>query len=321
MSAKDAVLSMLLGADGAMSVETLAERLNLKPERVAETIAQLREEGYGIEQAQDGGFFLYEGRAAITVEGIRRYLTQHELGGEIELHECIDSTNTRAKMLAAQGAAHGTLVCARAQTGGRGRLGRSFHSPEGTGIYMSLVLRPQLPAEQAMLITSMTAVAVARAIERLAQIEVQIKWVNDLYIAGKKVCGILCEAGIDFQAGRLDYAVVGIGVNTAKMAFPEEIAQIATSVGNACGREISKARLAAEICNCMEELYGQLETAEFMEESRARSCVIGRDVWVIRGDERYSAHAVDIDDQGGLVVETEAGRQIIRSGEVSIRVR
>ena len=319
MSAKDAVLSMLFDGDEAMSVETLAERLNFKTERVTEAIEQLRAEGHGIEQTQDDGFFLSEERAAITIEGIRRYLTQRELGGEIELHECIDSTNTRAKVLAAQGAVHGTLVCARTQTSGRGRLGRSFHSPEGTGVYMSFILRPQLPAEQAMLITSMTAVAVARAIERLVQTEVQIKWVNDLYIAGKKVCGILCEAGIDFQAGRLNYAVVGIGVNTAKMDFPEEIAQIATSIGNACGREISKARLIAEICACMEEEYANLAEGTFMEESRRRSNVIGRKIRVLRGEENFPALALDIDDQGGLVIETENGVQTVRSGEISVR--
>lgn len=320
MSVKDRVLAALLSSEEEISGEVLAEKLGVSRNAVWKAVEQLREEGHGIEAAPHRGYFLPEGRAMITEAEIRRHLTQSVLGSGIELHDCIDSTNTRAKMLAAQGAPHGTLVCARAQTGGRGRLGRRFHSPEGTGIYMSLILRPQMPAERAVMLTSMAAVAVARAIERLADVEVQIKWVNDLFIAGKKVCGILCEAGMDFQTGRLDYAVVGVGVNTARMEFPEEIADIATSVGNACGREISQSRLIAEICNCMEELGGQLETAEFMRESRARSNVIGRSVWVIRGEERYAARAVDIDDQGGLVVETEQGRQVIRSGEVSIRL-
>ena len=256
---------------------------------------------------------------AVSEQGIARWLMTRDFGRAAEVHPVIDSTNTRAKALAAEGAAHGTLVCARSQTGGRGRFGRKFHSPDANGIYMSLILRPDLPAEKAVMITSMTAVAVARAIERLADVQVQIKWVNDLYIAGKKVCGILCEAGMDFASGRLDYAVVGIGVNTARMEFPDEIMDIATSVGNVCGRDISKNQLIAEICNCMEEMYGQLEDGAFMAESRRRSNVIGRNVVVLRGNERIPAKAIDIDDEGSLVVETPDGIVHVHSGEVSVR--
>ncbi len=187
-------------------------------------------------------------------------------------------------------------------------------------MYISFVLRPKLPADRAVMITSMTAIAVARAIERIADVRVEIKWVNDLYINGRKTCGILCEAGLDFESGQLDYAVVGIGVNTAQAKFPEELQAIATSVGNECGQDISKNRLIAEICNCMEELYDQLDEGSFMEESRARSNVIGRNIIVMRGDERYPAKAVDIDDEGSLLVETKDGiRRTVRSGEISIR--
>lgn len=256
---------------------------------------------------------------AVSAPDIARWLTTQELGRQTEVHAVIDSTNDRAKALAVQGAPHGTLVCARSQTRGRGRFGRKFHSPDADGIYMSLILRPSLPAQRAVMITSMTAVAVARAIERLADVQVQIKWVNDLYIQGKKVCGILCEAGLDVESGQLDYAVVGIGVNTARAEFPEELQEIATSVGNVCGADISKNRLIAEICNCMEELYAQLNDGAFMAESRARSNVIGQDVIVLRGDERFSARAVDIDDEGSLVVETADGIQTVHSGEVSVR--
>lgn len=262
---------------------------------------------------------LAEAGDAVSEAGIAHWLTTRDFGREVEVHPVIDSTNTRAKALAAQGAVHGTLVCARSQTGGRGRFGRKFHSPDANGIYMSLILRPDLPAEKAVMLTSMTAVAAARAIERLADVQVQIKWVNDLYIAGKKVCGILCESGVDFERGRLEYAVVGIGVNTARAEFPDEIRDIATSVGNVCGKDISKNRLIAEICNCMEEMYDQLEDGSFMEESRRRSNVIGRNVVVLRGDERIPAKAIDIDDEGSLVVETSEGVVHVHSGEVSVR--
>ena len=167
--------------------------------------------------------------------------------------------------------------------------------------------------------TSMTAVVVAQAIEKLAEVDVKIKWVNDLYIAGKKVCGILCEAGMDFESGQLDYVVVGIGVNTSPAEFPEELQDIATSVGNVCGHDISKNRLIAEICNGLEEMLPQLADGSFMAENKRRSNVIGKNIVVLRGGEHFAARAIDIDDEGSLVVETETGIQTVRSGEVSVR--
>ena len=319
MSTKEAVLAALIEAQGEISGERLAQQLNISRNAVWKAVEQLREEGHRIEAVTNRGYRLAEDSDVVSEAGIRRWLKAEKLGANIEVHPVIDSTNTRAKTLAAQGAVHGTLVCARTQTGGRGRFGRKFHSPDAGGIYMSLLIRPGLPAEKAVMITSMTAVAVARAIERLADVKVEIKWVNDLYIAGKKVCGILCEAGMDFESGQLEYAVVGIGVNTARAEFPEELQNIATSVGNVCGHDISKNRLIAEICNCMEELYDQLNDGAFMAESRARSNVIGREIVVLRGEERIPARAIDIDDQGSLVVETAEGFQTVRSGEVSVR--
>ena len=320
MSTREKVLAVLQETDGAVSGEWLARKLGISRNSVWKAIGQLREEGDGIEAATNRGYQLTAGRDAICEEGIRRSLNARTFGGRIEVHREIDSTNNRAKALATQGAPHGTLVCAMAQTGGRGRFGRVFHSPDGSGIYVSFVLRPEMPAERAVMLTSMTAVAVARAIEQLADVKVQIKWVNDLFIDGKKICGILCEAGMDFESGQLEYAVAGIGVNVGKMSFPEELSGIATSIGNVCGQEISKNQLIAGICNNMEVLYDQLADGGFMEEYRARSNVIGKRITVIRGAERYSARALDIDDQGGLVVETQSGMETVRSGEISIRL-
>lgn len=319
MSTKERVLAALTKAENALSGEALAQELGVSRNAIWKAIEGLRADGYEIDAGTNRGYRLIKGADVITEAEIRRHLTGG-LGCAMELHAEIDSTNTRAKALAAQGAEHGTLVCASSQTGGRGRFGRKFHSPDGGGIYMSLILRPRIPAEQAVMITSMTAVAVARAIERLADVKVGIKWVNDLFIAGRKVCGILCEAGMDFESGQLEYAVVGIGVNTARAEFPEEIRDIATSIGNVCGHDISRSRLIAEICNCMDGLYPALGTNAFMEESRARSVVLGKRIAVLRGDSRFAATARDIDDQGGLVIETECGTEVVRSGEISIRL-
>jgi len=257
---------------------------------------------------------------AVTEAGIRQYLRTETFGRAMEVHGLLDSTNIRAKALAAAGAPHGFLVIADEQSAGRGRLGRSFWSPGQTGVYMTLVLRPACPAEQVPMITSLAAVAAARAVEKLSGADVKIKWVNDLYIGGKKICGILSEAGFGADAGKPEYVVLGIGVNTGKTEFPPELRDIAGSVGNETGTVPDRCRLAAEICNELEALYGSLETGAFLEESRRRSNVIGRDVLVIAGGRQYPAHALDIDGQGRLVVRTEKGTETLGFGEVSLRM-
>ena len=171
------------------------------------------------------------------------------------------------------------------------------------------------------MITSLAAVASARAIESLTGVEVGIKWVNDLYIAGRKCCGILCEASMDFESGGLEYVVVGIGINVGRMRFPDELASIATSVENECGLPVSRSRLIAEIANQISALYADLPSGSFMAENRRRSVVISREVTVLGGAEPYTAKAVDIDGQGRLVVELPGGQtQILNSGEISIRL-
>ena len=251
---------------------------------------------------------------------IRRWLTAPEIGRELEIHGRLDSTNNRAKELAAAGAPHGLTVIADSQSGGRGRLGRSFFSPEHTGVYLTCILRPDCAPERANLLTSMAAVAAARAVEKVSGADVKIKWVNDLYLNGKKICGILTEAGLGAEAGRLEYAVVGIGVNTGRTVFPEELRETATSVGNETGTAPDRNRLIAEILNELDALYGTLETGAFLEESRRRSNVIGRTVTVIEGGHRYPARALDIDSQGRLVVETDEGRTCLNYGEVSLKL-
>jgi BirA family biotin operon repressor/biotin-[acetyl-CoA-carboxylase] ligase len=199
-------------------------------------------------------------------------------------------------------------------------MGRNIFSPEHSGIYMTCILRPDCAPDRAGLLTSLVAVAAARAVEAVAGTKVKIKWVNDLYIGERKVCGILCEAGLGMEAGKLDYAVAGIGIDVGRMEFPPELRDVATSVANETGISPDRNRLIAEVLNELEILFGDLETGAFLAESRRRSNILGRTVTVIRGEERYPARAVDIDGQGRLIVETERGRTCLDSGEVSIRV-
>ena len=320
MSTKNDVLGALMDAREAISGERLARRLGITRNTVWKAIEQLRAEGYVVEAVTNRGYRLVSAPDLIREPEILKWTTASVIGRRLEAHARLDSTNLRAKQLAAQGAPHGYLVCADSQSGGRGRYGRSFFSPEHSGVYVTYVLRPTLPAERAVMITSMAAVAVARAIEKLCDADVKIKWVNDLYINDRKVCGILCEASIDFESSGLEYAVLGIGVNVGAMTFPEALQSIATSIENECGAPVSRSRLIAEISNQLEALYAQLETGEFMAESRARSNVIGQTVTVMRGDECFEARALDIDGQGRLVIQTESGVSRVGSGEVSLKL-
>ena len=322
MSTKNDVLSALLSQSEAISGERLARRLGVSRNTVWKAISQLRVDGYEIEGATNRGYRLVWAPDRVTEAEIRRFLTAETIGARMELHDALDSTNLRVKAIAATGAPHGCLVIADSQRQGRGRFGRSFFSPEHSGVYMTYLLRPQVPAEQAVMITSMAAVAVARAIETVAEVEAGIKWVNDIYLNGRKVCGILCEAGLDFESGMLEYAALGIGVNVAAMEFPEELKDIATSVANECGHPVSRSRLIAEISNQLDALYPQLESREFMAESRSRSIVIGKDVTVLRGRERFRARVLDIDDRGRLVIRTPDGAvSRVGSGEISVKLK
>lgn len=233
-----------------------------------------------------------------------------------------DSTNRYVKEEAVKGAKEGTVVIANKQSAGRGRLGRSFFSPGEKGIYMSILLRPEIALERSVLITSMAAVAVARAIERVAKLPAKIKWVNDIFLNNRKVCGILTEAGICAEQGTLEYAVLGIGINVGTMEFPEELKEIATSVSNECGVEISKDVLISEVLQELEQWYLTLWDGSFLEESKKRSLLLGKEIRVV--DENhpeggYLAKAVDINELGNLIIERNGKTQVLNSGEVSIR--
>ena len=321
MTTKEAVLQALRGTNFPLSGERLARQLGISRNAVWKAIRGLQKDGCRISASTRLGYRLVEMPDMLSEAEIARYLAQEEIGRHMEIHPELDSTNNRAKQLAAQGAPHGTLVAADSQTAGRGRFSRQFYSPLHSGIYMSLILRPALPAERAVMITSLAAVAAARAIESLADVEVGIKWVNDLYINRRKCCGILCEASMDFESGGLEYVVVGIGVNVARMAFPEDLKDIATSVGNECGLPVSRNRLIAEIANQIAALYPDLAEGGFMAESRQRSIVIGKEITVLGSGNPYTATATDIDGQGRLIVRRPDGRtEALNSGEISIKL-
>lgn len=245
------------------------------------------------------------------------------LGGRpVTVVDCTASTNTDLWALGAAGAPDGAVYIARRQTGGRGRLGRSFLSEDG-GLYLSLLLRPKLKAEDCCLITPIAALAVAEAIERHTDKKADIKWVNDVYCDGKKVCGILTEASIRPADGGVDFVVVGVGLNVyaPKGGFPAELADIAGALlpYTADGKELIS-RLAADIAKGISAYAKHPHSEELVERYRRRCFIVGTAVDVYRGAERYTANAVDIDGRYGLVVDTADGaRRVLTSGEVSVR--
>lgn len=237
--------------------------------------------------------------------------------------ETIDSTNNRLKILAREGASHGTALCADRQTGGRGRLGRSFLSPPGVGVYLSILLRPDCMPESLMHLTCAAAEAMCDALENTAGFRPGIKWTNDLVYGKRKLCGILTELGLA-ENGRVDYAVVGIGVNCCQKPgdFPPELRDTAASIAMVTGREPSRERLAAAM---LDALYRMDETLfSGREETMARyrrDCVtIGQEISLLKTDTVRHGKALDVGSDGALIVEFSPGqREAVSSGEVSIR--
>ena len=248
----------------------------------------------------------------------------HPWQNQIYWFDTIDSTNTRAKEMAAQGAAHGTVLIAGHQTAGRGRLGRSFQSPAGLGVYMSVILRPHCPPEKLMHLTCAAAVAMCDAVEQAAGIRPGIKWTNDLVLGNRKIAGILTEMALDAKTGLVDYAVVGIGINCRQQPqdFPEEIRGFAGSLAMALGRSIPTPPVAAAMINALWAMSRELLSpiAPLMERYRADCITVGRDISLLRGDSLRHGHAIGVDDLGALLVRFPDGHvEAVNSGEVSVR--
>ena len=234
----------------------------------------------------------------------------------------LESTNKYAKTKAQEGAPEWTVIIADKQTGGYGRMGRSFCSPEASGLYMSIVLRPSLRPEECLYITTAAAVAVSQAIEALADIKTGIKWVNDIYANGKKICGILTESGFT-GGGTLDYAILGIGINiyTPKGGFPSEIKDIAGSIFDTPRDKDVRDRLADRIIADFKALYKDISKKPHLDLYRGRSLVIGRKITVIHNKESYEATVVGIDDDFRLIVkDKENNITALDSGDISIRI-
>ena len=254
----------------------------------------------------------------LTIESIKNHI--HNKSISIETYACIPSTNTLLKERGRKGAPHGLLIAAEEQTAGRGRMGRSFFSPAETGVYFSILLRPTLPPESCQLITTAAAVACARVLESISGTDAKIKWVNDIYIHDKKVCGILTEAAFS-AVGTLDFAVLGIGINITppKDNFPMDLIQKAGAILDDTTTDL-RGYIIAEVINEFLKLYETLEDRSYFDEYRKRSMLDGMAIEVIRNNEIIPATAIFIDEELRLAVQYEDGKiEHLYTGDVSIR--
>jgi len=320
MNTKQQVAELLeKGGTDYISGNDIAQSLGLTRAAVWKCIKQLETEGYSIESAKRG-YRLGALSDALSEGSIRKYLGSYSEKFSLEVFQSIDSTNSYLKKRAAELPDWHTAISS-SQSAGRGRLGRSFESPEGTGVYLSVLLRPQLPAEKAVRITTAAAVAACLAVEHCTDEVPSIKWVNDVFVRGKKTCGILTEASIDLESGRLDWAVMGIGFNvyTPEGGFSTELKNIAGPISQKRERDL-RSRIAAAFLKAFYDICTDLLGSSFSAEYKKRSFLIGRHINVIRSGQSRPAEALDIDEECRLVVRYEDGStEALSSGEVSVR--
>lgn len=319
---KEKLLRMLSEAEGYVSGQRLCEELNVSRTAVWKNINRLKEEGYVIEAVQNRGYCLKERPDVINAQEIKSRLHTKYWGQETMFFEEVDSTNNVAKKMAEEGAPHGRLVIAENQNAGKGRRGRTWSSPEGTGIWMTFILRPQISPQAASMLTLVAAMAVRKAIYLETGLETVIKWPNDIVAGGKKICGILTEMSAELEW--INYVVVGIGINANIRKFPDEISDKATSLILETGRTVDRSRMVSAYGNAFEEYYNRfLETgnlALLKDEYNSSLANFHNQVRVLDTAGEFVGISKGINDAGELVVTDDEGTErIVRSGEVSVR--
>lgn len=318
---KAEILTILKDTDGYVSGQELCERFGVSRTAVWKAMNQLKKEGYEIESVQNKGYHLVKTPDILSKNELVSIRKTRWVGTEICYFDVTDSTNTQAKSLGEGDAPNGTLVVAGKQESGRGRRGRSFESPAGTGIFMTLLLRPEIEPQNASMLTLVSALAVAKGIEHMVDLPVQIKWPNDIVINGKKVCGILTE--MSAQMDYVNYIVIGIGINVGNEEFPEEIKDVATSIYLESGKHVNRAMLIEKIWEEFEDYYELYEKTQdlssLVKEYDSYLVNRGQKVRVLDSKEPYEGKAMGITDRGELIVDTWEARRLVSAGEVSVR--
>ena len=324
MTTKEKLLALLEENKGTFfSGEEIARTLQVSRAAVWKAVNALREDGYTIDAATNKGYRLSPDSDILSPQGIRRFLNPEYQDLDLTVLPTAPSTNALVREKANQGCPEGCVIVACEQTAGRGRYGRQFFSPADTGVYLSLLLRPTAYSpQQATCLTAAAAAAMCQAMEAVTGQQPGIKWVNDIFLHGKKVCGILTEAAVGLETGSLDYMVLGAGVNLYPPAegFPEEIQSIAGSVLERSCPE-AKNRLVGEFLNRFWYFYTHPECKAYLEDYRSRSLAVGRRVTVLSAGRAVSAYAYGIDDDFRLLVRYENGdTEALSYGEIRIQL-
>ncbi len=319
---KEEILRLLRGADGYISGQELCNRFGVSRTAVWKAINQLKEAGYEIEAQQNKGYRLMAAPDLMTEAEIKSLMHTDWVAKEVLYFDTIDSTNTKAQELAEKGYPSGTLVVADKQESGKGRRGRSWVSPSGTGIFMTLMIKPDINPNNASMLTLVAALAVAKAITSVTGEEAMIKWPNDIVVNGKKVCGILTEMNAQFDY--INHIVVGIGINVHNESFPEEISQMASSLMiEAGGKRFHRAQIIAETMSYFEQYYDTfLKTQDLSALVREYDKLLvnrNKSVRVLDPKEPFDGKAMGITPKGELIVDTWESRKLVSSGEVSVR--
>ncbi len=319
---KESVLAMLRKEPNYISGEKISAELGVSRTSVNNAIKALRTEGYRILSSTNKGYHLSGVPDSLTAAELSTFLPPERMERVLCL-SCVDSTNTRLKNMALEGAPDGQVVLANEQSCGRGRFGRRFASPKDKGIYLSMLLCPKgLPSDIAE-ITAWTAVAVHRAIETVCGIKTGIKWINDLVVNGRKVGGILTELSVEGESGRIESVIIGIGLNVNEQEedFLEEIQAIAASLSMESNRLYRRAELAAQLIRELDALRSAWphEKERFLQLYRSNNITVGKEITVIQGSGSRLGTAVAVNDDFSLTVRYEDGScETLRSGEVSI---
>lgn len=326
---KKKILSVLKETNGYVSGQELCEQLGVSRTAVWKAIGQLKEEGYEIEAVKNRGYRILKVPDVMTAAELESRLHTEVMGRPCICYEETDSTNTRAKQLAEEGGSHGTLICAEKQTGGKGRRGRTWDSPPGEAIYMTLLMKPQIQPAHASMLTLVMGLAAAQACNTLlereagkAAAQVKLKWPNDLVLGGRKIAGILTE--MNTEVDYINYLVIGTGINVNTAGFPSGLEKTATSLYRETGRHFLRAELVALCMDYFEKYYQiflRTESLNGLCESYNQLLVnTGREVRVLEPGHEYTGTALGINEQGELLVKKENGDiAAVYAGEVSVR--
>ena len=324
MKNRDRVLQILYRKNGeCVSSSEITGELGITRSAVFKIINELKKQGFDIESIHHRGYRLGNEKDIISPEIINEIIEKEGKNRRIQYFERVDSTNTFAKKILMEGESYPDIIIANEQEQGRGRLGREFYSPKGTGIYCSFILDPFIKIENSILVTVAASVAVSRAIEKVTKKDTRIKWINDIYIDDKKVCGILTEAVTDFETGIIGKIILGIGINfnTPSESFPDEITDRASSVFMDDTLGVTRNQLIAQLIIEIDECMNDIENDEIIRYYRNKSLVLGKmlEITYFGQEKPIQGKAVDIDRNGFLIIETKNGLLTLNSGEVSIR--